>query len=205
MFQRVTIAVALFALTFCVTVASADDQADIRTSAKSFAKALVDGDAGAAKHYSVNDTTSEKALDLMAELTKARKSLIDAAVAKFGDEGKNVTLGGANESRQEALGTDLDNAIIDVHGDNATARSKDGNDARPVYFKKEASVWKMDLTKLANFASVTQRGTQMHMISSAYSSTSAEIRDGKYKTAQEAKMAVREKIVAAAGRRGRGG
>ena len=205
MLRRGCIAVVLSAVAVCGSVVRADDMADIRTSGKAFGKALVDGDAVSAKRYSVTDSTSEKALDLMCEMAKSRNALINAAVAKFGDEGKNVTLGGPNESRQEAFRTDFEDAKIDVKGNTATVTSKDGADSKPVYFKKMGGVWKLDLANIANFGSVTQKAAQIHLISNAYSSTATEIRDGKYKTVLDAKTAVREKVVSAAGRRGRGG
>jgi len=198
MLKRLCLAAALSIVAFCSPVVWADDVADIRTSGKTFAQALHDGDAVAAKHYALTDPTTEKALDIMAEMTKARKTLIDASVAKFGDEGKNVAVGGANESRTEGVQTDFENAKIDVKGDTATVSSKDGNDSRPVYFKKQNGVWKMDLAKIANFSSVTRSASAVHMISDAYTATAAEIKDGKYKTVQDAKVGVRQNLQAAA-------
>jgi len=198
MFKRFVLAAGLSALVFAGSAARADDLADIRNSGKSFAQALRDGDAVTAKHYAVSDPTTDKALDVMAEITKARKTLIDAAVAKWGDEGKNVTVGGPNESRTEAVQTDFQNAKIDVKGDTATVTSKEGTDSRPVYFKRDGGVWKIELAKLANFAQITRSASAVHMISDAYTATAGEIRDGKYKTVQDAKLGVRQNLQAAA-------
>ena len=204
MLNRLCVGVAVSTLTFCGAFAKADDLADIRTSGKAFAQALHDGDVATAKHYAVTDATTEKALDIIGEITKARKTLIDAAVAKWGDEGKNVVVGGPNSSQTEGVQTNFQDAKIEVKGDTATATSKDGQDSRPVYFKKDGGVWKIELAKLANFASVTRAGPQSHMIAEAYTTTAGEIRDGKYKTVQDAKMGIRTNLTNAL-RRARGG
>ena len=48
------------------------------------------GDAATAKKHIISDEKSEKFLDTLVELVAARKKLTDAAVAKFGDEGKSI-------------------------------------------------------------------------------------------------------------------
>jgi hypothetical protein len=205
MFHRCfCLAAAFSALTFFGTTARADDLSDIRASGKAFAQALHDGDVTTAKHYAVTDATTEKALDIMGEITKARKTLIDAAVAKWGDEGKNVAVGGPNGAQTESVRTNFQDAKIEVKGDTAMVTSKDGQDSRPAYFKKEGGIWKIDLPKLANFASVTRLAPQSHMIADAFTATAAEIRDGKYKTVQDAKLGVRQNLAAAAQRMRRG-
>lgn len=197
MFKRLCVTATLSALALC-GIARADDLTDIRASGKAFAQALHDGDATTAKHYAVSDPTTDKALEVMADLTKARKTLMDASVAKFGDEGKDVVVGGASAARTEAVQTDFQNAKIEVHGDEAYVTNKDGTDSRPAYFKKVGGTWKIELAKLANFSSITRSAASVHMIADAYTATAGEIKDGKYKTVQDAKTGLRQNIAAAA-------
>jgi hypothetical protein len=203
MFKSLFLATAVSALALSA-VARADDTADIRAAGKAFADALRDGDSVTARKYSFTDDTSSKALDVMTDLTKARKTLMDAAVAKFGDEGKNVVVGGASAARTDAVRNDFQDAKIDVHGDTATVSSRDGNDKRPAYFKKQAGTWKIDLTKLADFSNVARNASMMHTVAGSYLTSATEIKDGKYKTVDAAKLAVQQNMVAAV-RRSAGG
>ncbi|HEY8751691.1 MAG TPA: hypothetical protein VIM11_27170 [Tepidisphaeraceae bacterium] len=205
MFKRSCLTAAVLALAFSSAPSWADDTSDIRTSGKAFAEALRDGDVLNAKKYAFTDDTSDKALNVMTELTHARKKLIDAAVAKFGDEGKNVVVGGASMARTQEVSTDFDGAKIDVHGDTATVASKDGADKRPAYFKKVSGIWKIDLTKLADFTSVTRNAAVMHAVAGSFLASADEISGGKYKTVAEAKTAVQKNMVAAIGGGRRGG
>jgi hypothetical protein len=205
MFKRTCLAATLLMLVFSATSSRADDTSDIRASGKAFAEALHDGDALNAKKYAFTDETSDKALDVMTELTHARKKLIDAAVDKFGDEGKNVVVGGASMARTQAVSTDFDGAKIDVHGDTATVASKDGADKRPAVFRKVSGIWKINLTKLADFTSITRNAAMMHNVSRSFLTSADEISGGKYKSVQEAKTAVQRNMVTAIGGTRRGG
>jgi hypothetical protein len=196
MFTRWFLAATVSVLALC-GLARADDTADIRAAGKAFADALREGDSGTARKYSYTDDTSSKALDVMTDLTKARKTLIDAAVAKFGDEGKNVVVGGASAARTDAVRGDFDDARIEVHGDTATVSSKDGADKRPAYFKKQGGTWKIDLTKLADFSNVARNASMMHTVAGSYLTSASEIKDGKYKTVDSAKLGVQQNMMAA--------
>src|SRR5579872_718079 len=95
----------------------ADDVADIRASGKAFARALTSGDAATAKKHAITDETTAKLLDVMVQVSVANKKLTDAAVAKFGDEGKTV-FSPPGTSPQE-IEKRMENAKIHVNGDTA--------------------------------------------------------------------------------------
>ena len=188
---------ALVVLT-CAAIARADTEADIRKAGEAFSKAIAAGDGKAAKEHAVTDDKSALMLDAFAKLSTARKHLTEAAVEKFGDEGKTIAPptgrgpGGATE-----LQHNFQNAKIEVDGDTATVVGARGG--QPVKFKKEGGDWKIDLTKLPNIDRIERGLPIMEKMAGVMDETTADIKDGKLKSAAEAKQELHQKIVAAVG------
>src|SRR5579864_9433685 len=170
---------ALVVLT-CAAIARADAESDIRKAGQAFSKAVAAGDGKAAKEHAVTDEKSANLLDAMAKFTGARTRLSEAAIAKFGDEGKTIA---PPVGRGPAGGTQLqhnfDKARIEVDGD--TAKVVTANGAEPVKFKKEGGDWKIDLTKLPNLDRIQRSLPIMEKLAGAMDETASDIKDGKLK------------------------
>ena len=185
----------LSVLVCCAAYAHADDAADIKASGLAFANAVHAGDIATAKEHAITDEKSGKLLEVMVGMTKARTVLTDAAVAKFGDEGKTIVAQGQPGSQ---LPHSFDDADIQVMGDTATVTPKSG---KPVTFKKDGD-WKIDFTALPNKEQLDKAVPMMTAMSTAMTETAAEIKDNKYSTVAEAKQAFHTKMAAALGLRG---
>jgi hypothetical protein len=174
----------------------ADAKDDIKQSAESFGKAVRTGDTAAAHKYAITDEQTSKLLDAMTHLTKAHQKMADAAVAKFGDEGKS--LGGNNMARNQPqqFTKNLNDADIQVNGDTATVTSKDQR-GQQVVFKKDGGIWKLDMTQFPNKEQMQQGLPMWDKMATAMSEVGDEIKAGKYNTAQEAKTALGQKMIAA--------
>lgn len=198
---------ALLVLASATAFARAGDKDDIKESIKSLAVALNNGDGPTAKKHVVSDDNNQKLIETLTKVTKANRDLQDAAVAKFGDEGK--TLGGNRMGpKAPQFDKDFDDAQITVNGDTATVTGKAEGNAHPATFKKEDGTWKLDL--LATAPSVAQLGQQAGMMgkmADVMNEVTGEIKDGKYSSVQEAKQGLYQKLAAAmgAGRPGAGG
>jgi hypothetical protein len=205
-------AAALVFVACAATMASfarADAKEDIKSSAQSFAKALQAGDAAEAHKYAITNDQSSKLLDTMAHLTKAHKKMTDAAVAKFGDEGKTL-MGGPNPAMRgpEQIAKDMNDADIQINGDTATITPKAGQPGQPgqsVTFKKEKGVWKIDFTQFPNQERMQQGLPMMEKMSTVMSETGDDITAGKYKSVQEARMGFIQKMRAVIGAGGPAG
>lgn len=194
---------ALAALVVVICAASyvhADAKDDIRQSGEKFAQALRDGDASTAHKYAITDDQSSKLLDAMANLTKSHKKMADAAIAKFGDEGK-VLAGnsGPARSQPQQFTKNLNDADIQVNGDTATVTPKDQR-GQQVIFKKDGGTWKLDMTQFPNREQMESQLPMWDKMATAMSETGDEITAGKYKTVQEARMGLVQKMMAAMGR-----
>jgi hypothetical protein len=194
-FGRIAVAAAATLVLFAGTHARADDVSDIKKSGKAFVEAVSAGDADGARKYALTDQDSDKFLDIMAEMSKSRKKLVDAAVAKFGDDGGKIVTGLGTMRGASQIIHDIDNAKIDVEGDTATVNSS--GSGRPVKFKKVGGTWKLDLTALSDFSKINQQAPMMHKISESYDQSAEEITKGKYSTLDEAKAGVRQNMMAA--------
>jgi len=206
--MRPAFASALVAAMFVVcsaTFARASAEDDIKASGKAFVEALFKGDGAAARKHAITTEDGGKMVDAMAQMMHGRKELFDAAVAKFGDAGKEI-LPGQMFARTPDWDAQLKDAKIDVMGDTATVTTAK-NQTRPAKFKKEEGRWKLDLTdtfKQPEQARNPASGAAgLEKFGKVMSETAGEIKDGKYASVQEARTAMFQKMGAVFGR-GRG-
>jgi hypothetical protein len=195
MFKRFGIcALATAALLLTGTRVHADAAGDIKENAKKLTNAITDGDAATAKKYALTDEKSDKLLDMVCELTKSNKKLVDAAVSKFGDAGNQISAGGNPGMRKPQVMQSIDNAKVEVDGDTAVATPDSG---KPSKWKKDSGKWKVDMTNMTELSNIDKQGVFFQKLSEANQKSAQEISDGKYKTLDEAKAGVRANMMAA--------
>jgi hypothetical protein len=201
---------AVIVLGCAASLARADDKDDIKDSIKKLATALKEGDGATAKKYVDENENSQKMIEAMAKLTHASQGLQDAAVAKFGDEGKNIGAGRMGGGAPH-FDKDLDEAQITVNGDTATVQPKAGTNtapnappARPTTFKKMNGTWKLDMQAMPDAARMAQSSPMFEKMADAMTQVAGEIKDGKYSSVQEARQALYQKMAAAFGAGGPG-
>ena len=190
---------AVVACALCALMAAAggcnkNDLSTPKGAAKSFAKALENGDAESAKAASTGG--DPKAIESMAKTFGAMKKLQDAAVAKFGEEGKSVAggPGGGKGGNMAEMSKKVDEATEQITGDTATLTTKDGGE--PLKLKKVSGDWKVDVTQMGG--DMAKEGQpMMDAMAKAAGETADEINAGKYKTAKEAQTALGGKMMAA--------
>jgi hypothetical protein len=192
---------ALIVLACAASLTRAGDKEEIKESTLSFSKALAAGDGATARKYVVGDENSNKMVDALAEFTKAAKGLQEAAVAKFGEDGR--TLGGLGTGRMGPTNTDFkdfDESRLTINGDTATIAPKAGTPgARPTTFKKIDGTWKLDLTGMFTADHAAQGVAMMPKMAGVMNELAGEIQAGKYASLQEAKSAFYQKLAAAVG------
>jgi hypothetical protein len=174
----------------------ADDKDEIKQSGAAFANALNKGDAKEAKKYVLSDPDTEKFIDAMVPLSAARTKLVDASVAKFGEQGRTI-VGARTGQTPQYTAKDFDDAQIDVQGDTATVTSKKGG--QPVKFKKEGGTWKIDLAEAIPHQQLDRVVQIMPKMATAMNDTAGEIKDGKYQTVVEARRGLGQHMAAAMG------
>jgi hypothetical protein len=154
------------------------------------------------KKHTIGNEKTDKYIESMSTLTKARKKLSDAAEAKFGDSGKDVAGRDSMDWKKKIEGAD-----VQIDGDTATvtpksreragARNQPAGAAYASYFRKVGGEWKMDLTRMPGLDSMDGAVAIFPVMAKAMNETAAEIDADKYKSAPEAKKAFGEKTAAA--------
>ncbi len=181
----------LAALACCAALITAgcdgDDLSTPKGAAQTFASAMESGDVETAKRASTG--ADPKMIETMAKAMGSMKKLKEAAISKFGDEGKRIT----SDSGDLDLTRKVNEAEEKIEGDTATLTTK-GDMGTPMKLKKIDGSWKVDGSEMAGPAA----GMGIAMFEAAAKAADElanEISAGKYKTADEAKTAMTQKMM----------
>jgi len=175
----------------------ADDVSDIKASGRAFSEAMRNNDIPAAKKHAILSEKQETLLANWAAFNSSREKLTKAAVDKFGDEGKDIVA--QRQGRQPQLDFDkskFDNADIKVTGDTAVVTSKDPDHREIARFKNDGGKWKLDFKDNPNMERAAQSAPVLEKLAGVYNDVAGEIKDGKYKSVQEARRALGTKMAA---------
>lgn len=182
-------AIALLALTGLEARAGGPDLSTPKKAALEFAKDLESGDMAAAKAASVGSADDFKLVETISSLVRSARELRDTAIEKFGAAGKNILPNGdelADFSKRVDSGTEK------ITGDTATVGQPDERD--PMKLKKvEDGTWRVDLAAIPEKNEVSK---VMPKVQKVLSNATADIKAGKYKTADEAQDAVSQQMFA---------
>jgi hypothetical protein len=198
MIRRLTLAVALCASIALVRPTTAQEiKADSpKGAAQAFFKAMEVGDAKAAKAIATGSEKQLAMLDLLVPVVSGFKQLENAAVKKWGEEGRKALSqgqgGGGFDFEKE-----LKASTEQVTGETATiTSSKPEQQREPMKLKKIEGKWRVDMSSLpAEGLDNPQTSKMLQAMSDAAKATATEIDQGKYTTAQQAKEAMGQKIL----------
>lgn len=184
MTARSTLASLMFAALLVAGVGcSKSDLSSPKAAAKTFATAMTTGDAETAKKASTG--VEPKVIESMAAAMGNMKKLHDAAVAKFGDEGK--AFAGMGPAGDDDMVKKVEEATEEITGETATVKPKDGHAMK---LKKVDGSWKVDLAEEMAGPAAAMGTAMFDKLAAAAKTTTDEIAAGKYKNAAEAKMAM---------------
>ena len=190
--MRILYCAALATLLACAPYLRADDVADIRKSGRAFAEALNKNDIATAKKHAIVSEQEGQLLEALGAFQSSRENLTKAAVAKFGDEGKEI-VPQRQPGRQPQINFDknkFEDAQIQVNGDTAVVTSKDAEHREIARFKKEGGEWKVDFKDNPNMQRAAQSAPVLEKLSGVYSEIAGEIKEGKYSSVQQARQAL---------------
>jgi len=203
MSARVMTVLMILVLSCTARISPADEAADVRESAISFARALALGNSEQAKKFAVNNEMTISFIELVAPLASAETKLHDAALSRFGDKGAAITNGGTPaEVFNEKYSKDPANLQVNITGDTAaiTAKPKEGQknpSNESLFLKKVDGAWKVDVAALPGVETMNQKAPQLKAVTRAMSETAEEIQAGKYPDVTKAKVALAQKVMAA--------
>jgi len=174
------------------------DPATPKGAAVAMFKAMEAGDVAAAKKLATGNEKQLGLLDSMVPLMNGFKTLEISAVKKFGDDGKKILQGDAGGPGPSLdIEKELTGAKEEIAGETATITPTGADSSKqPMKFKKVDGSWKIDLASmptegLDNPAAMTM----VKAMGGLARDTAKEIDDNKYKTVEEAKTAMQQKML----------
>src|SRR5688572_1192080 len=177
------------------TTNAAHDLSTPKGAVRSLATAMQSGDRDAllAVLHATSPTETRLA-NVMAELAEAMASLSRNAVTAYGEEGARPVTGDANDAA-DALAR-LDAALVKEQGDSATVGATEGDAG--VSLVRVDGKWKFPvaaLIKNADEAAVAQRLSDVEAQVGLFTEAAAEVKQGKYKTGDEVRQALDQRIL----------
>jgi len=181
---------ALFACLLAYSApAGAEDKPDLSTpkkSASAFAVAVQCGDMATVKAVSIGEEEDYKIIESLSHLLDAGHKLQEAAVAKFGEPGKQAT-----QDVQSDFAHHIEEGEEHVDGQTASIGGRDRQD--PLKLKKVDRDWKVDLS---TFRQREQLQSVVPKIQKVMTDTTAGIESGRYKTPQEVREVLKQQVSA---------
>jgi hypothetical protein len=172
-------------------------------AAEAFFKALEAGDTAKAKSLATGDEKQMKLLDLLAPLVGNFKKMEQAAIKKWGDEGKKLLQNeGAPGPSAFDIEGQLKDAKVEEKGDTATItptkKDKDADQPNePTKLKKVGGSWKVDMGAIPNSEGMDDPNAQKVLkgMGDVAAQMASEIEQGKFKNVAEAKGAFEQKVM----------
>lgn len=169
-----------------VGVTRAQDLSTPKSAARVFTEALDKGNASAAHAAAITTEKNAAFVDVMAEFMKATHKLNEAAIARYGDAGKEV--GGAEKEKD--LTKYYDEAEVTETGDTATITRKD-EPAKALKLRRTEAGWKVDIASLLGDEIIIDDTVKMfRALNASMHEMTAEINEGKHPSAEAAKHAL---------------
>src|SRR6185312_11336980 len=155
--------------------------------------------------YAITNEQSDRMLDFLSRFMKAHQGFEKAAVAKYGDEGKQILPSHMGPEQYAKMEQKMKDANVEVNGNTAVVTAQDSK--QPVIFRKQGGAWKVDLTDRAANMPTGRDAAMMDAFIAAIDKTAGEIKDGKYPMANDARrglmMNLRSAMAAQRGGAGR--
>jgi hypothetical protein len=177
-----------------VSVVRADepDASTPKKAAVAFAKAVVAGDMATAKTLATGTEAEFAIVKSMSDMAGGLKRLEDAAVKKFGTDGKLPPGMG-----MDPVG-DMESAEEKIDGDKATLILKSKPDSKnPPTLKKDGDDWKLDLSTLSKDPQNAAMVPLVPAMVKALDTVTKNIGDEKYKTPVELYTDLGQQLTAA--------
>jgi hypothetical protein len=174
------------------TAAAAPDLSTVRSAALAWVDASWNGDAGVADQILVDDDAQREFMAGPLRFSAALRALEAAAIEQWGDAGRQV--GGYPDGSAKAMEPKLETTEED---DRASASFGKSMMALPL--RRIDGRWRVDLADIARDRRARRASEASTAAAKAADDVAAEIREGKFKSAEDAKAAFAERRLARAG------
>ena len=172
----------------------APDLSTPKAGALAFVRAMEANNIEAFRAVTVGSEEDQKLFEPLLGMVGAAKQLERAAREKFGKEGRFVV----RNSPAVELEVHVQESDVTINGQTAILRHKGEENADPLTLKKTEAGWKVDLTVIQNRQQMSAAAGGLALMKQVLDQSAADIRAGKFRTAQEAEQAVISRMQQAA-------
>jgi hypothetical protein len=169
-----------------VGVGDEDQRKAARAVAEQFIKELFKGDAKAATDLCVAAPADDKVIAKLAAMCDSYRKMGEAAVARFDAPGKVFTAESSSLSKQ------VTEAPITIDADTANVVGMQP----PLLLRRVGEKWKVDLNAGNRKREFTKLLASAEPMQAIYDEMAREIKAGKYKSADDAMVAMQDKLTA---------
>jgi hypothetical protein len=175
---------------------AADDPqlATPKMAAFAFVRAMEQNDMAQFRAVTIGSEDDYKLFEPLLGMVGSAKDLEHAAREKFGKAGRAIV----RESPAVELEVHIQESDIKVTNDTAILRHHGQEDADPLHLRHTSTGWKVDLTAIPNRAQMAAAAEGMARMRKALTTSAADIRAGKFPTAEEAEKSVLKRMKDAA-------
>lgn len=159
------------------------DTSTPKNTALTFAKAVMAGDMDTVHKTATGTDAQFAAVKTFSDVVAAMRRYEEAAMKKFGDEGK------LSREVNKDLAEEVDAAEEKIEGDTATLINKKNPAKRPMKLKKDAGGWKVDLSNMEKDEEMARIKAMGQAEITVLDTVARGIEEGKYKTIKEANEA----------------
>lgn len=185
----------LSALIAAPLLAGGDPQlASPKMAAFAFVRAMEQNDMAQFRSVTIGSDDDYKLFEPLLGMVGSAKQLEHAAREKFGKAGRVIV----RDSPAVELEVHVQESDVKVSNDTATLRHHGQEDADPLHLRHTPAGWKVDLTAIPNRDQMAASAAGMARMRKALSDSAADIRAGKFATAEEAEKVVLKRMKQAA-------
>jgi hypothetical protein len=171
---------------------AAPDLSTPKKAATAFALALQKGDFDTIRAVTTGQDADYKLIQSIATMTAAANKLHDAAVAKFGEDGKKIDL---TTGDPQDIPRQIEASEEKINGDQASIITRGTTEANAVKLTKVGNEWKVDLAHYPQKQQLTQQAPMFDATGKLLAQAATDVAGGKYHSALEASQDIQQRMM----------
>ena len=164
-----------------------------KKAATAFALALQKGDFETIRAVTTGQEADYKLIQTIAAMTSAANRLHDAAMSKFGEDGKKIAI---STGDPKDIPRQIEASEEKINGDSASIITRGTTEANAVKLTKVGSDWKVDLAHYPQKEQLSQQAQVFDATSKLLAQAAADVSGGKYGSATEASQDIQQRMMA---------
>ena len=164
-----------------------------KKAATAFALSLQKGDFDTIRAVTTGQEADYKLIQSIVAMTAAANKLHDAAMAKFGEEGRKMDL---TTGDPQDIPRQIEASEEKINGDHASIITKGTTEANAVKLNRVGNEWKVDLANYPQKQQLTEQAPMFDATGKLLAQAAGDVAGGKYHSALEASQDIQQRMMA---------